>query len=301
MLKRTLLFTQPYHISLTNEQLVIKSKLNGEVKQTPIEDLGFVVFEHNEITFTMPALNALAENNTAVVFCNGKHLPAGMVFPLDGHQLQNERFRAQTGATEPLKKQLWKQTVIAKIQNQATCLDLVFQDSKPEAGKPLRQIAKMVKSGDTSNEEGKAAKRYWNILFSKNFRRERFGNFPNSWLNYGYAILRAATARSLTGSGLLPTLGIHHHNKYNAYCLADDIMEPYRPYVDLTVVELLETYPEIKETSTVIKQELLRVLTADTHIAGIKRPLMIALSTTTASLADCFLGEMNKVKYPVLK
>ena len=218
-----------------------------------------------------------------------------MLFHLDSHQTQTEHFRAQVEASEPLKKQLWKQTIKAKIRNQAAVLDFADRD-----GEALRYMARKVRSGDADNQEARAARFYWPMLFGEDFLRKRFGNPPNNLLNYGYAVLRAAVARALTGSGLLPTLGIHHRNKYNAYCLADDVMEPYRPYVDQLVWELSEAGQAEEELSAGLKSELLKILSCDVIINRKKRPLMVGLSQTTASLARCFKGEARKITYPVL-
>jgi len=296
MIKRTLFFGNPYHISTRNLQLNIAEKETGEVKTVPIEDIGYIVFEHPNITFTQGVMQLLAENNTAVIFCNDKFHPSSMLFHLDTHYIQTERFRLQINASEPLKKQLWKQTIQSKIENQAALLD--FFDKN---GEPLRYKASKVKSGDVTNEEAKAARVYWTSLFDKSFRRERYGNAPNPALNYGYAILRAATARALAGSGLLSTLGIHHRNKYNSFCLADDIMEPYRPYVDQLVNEM---YIEGKDCAVLGKGEkahILTLLTTDVSINEQSSPLMVALSKTTASLTKCFEGSIKRIIYPVLK
>jgi CRISPR-associated protein Cas1 len=295
MLKKTLFFNNAYHLSIRYNQLVIKNKKSGEKTQRPVEDLGFVVLDHQQITFTQSVIQQLADNNTAVVFCDQAHHPASMLFHLDTHQTQTEHFRAQVEASKPLKKQLWKQTVKAKIRNQAALLDFADAD-----GSGLRYMARQVKSGDTTNEEAQAAKQYWGLLFGDDFYRRRHGPAPNNMLNYGYAILRAGVARSLMGSGLLPTLGIHHHNKYNSYCLADDVMEPYRPYVDQTVWELDESGQAGEELTPDLKKKLLTVLSCDIIINDKKRPLMVGLTETTASLARCFKGEQRKIKYPVL-
>ncbi len=262
----------------------------------PVEDLGFVVLEHPMITFTQGVIALLAENNVAVVFCGENFLPCSMLLHLDGHQVQNERFRFQLDATEPLKKQLWKQTVKAKISNQARVLESICK-----SGEALRYKATQVQSGDVTNEEAQAARKYWPALFGKQFTRERFGAAPNPALNYGYTVLRAAVARALTGSGLLPTLGIHHHNRYNAFCLADDVMEPYRPYVDRLVLGMLEEKMDCEQLDTQQKAALLQVLTTDVRIHQRQRPLMVGLSETTASLARCFAGEGKNIRYPVLE
>lgn len=296
MLKRTLFFSNPAHLSTKYNQLVITDKGNGEIKQAPIEDLGFVVLDNQQITFTQSVMQELAANNTAVVICDKKHMPATMMFHLDTSQVQNQRFRHQVSASEPLKKQLWQQTVKEKIKNQAALLKHIGKNDSA-----LTYIATKVKSGDPSNEEAKAARHYWKYLFGESFRRDRYGAPPNPSLNYGYAILRAGVARALVGSGLLPTLGINHHNKYNAFCLADDIMEPYRPFVDKAVLEIRETIPAWHSMSKEVKAKLLEVLTCDIVIGGNKSPLMVGLSETTASLVKCFEGTEKRIKYPRLK
>lgn len=295
MLKRTLFFSNPYHLSTREEQLVIADKNKGEEMTQPIEDMGFVVFEHPNITFTQSVMQLMAENNTAVVFCDKKHHPSSMLLHLDTHQVQTELFRHQVNAGEPLKKQVWQQTVKAKIRNQAGLLSKLGL-----GGEALNRIATQVKSGDATNEEAQAARRYWPHLFGKEFTRERFGVPPNAALNYGYAILRAAIARGLAGSGLHPTLGIHHRNKYNSYCLADDIMEPYRPFVDLIVKNMQDKQMDCADLGKEEKAELLGLLSMDIHIGNKKRPLMVGISETTASLARVFRDEGKKVSYPVI-
>lgn len=294
MLKRSLFFTNPAYLSARQEQLVVKNA-EGEEQSIPIEDIGFVVLENSQITISMPAMQKLNANNVALVCCDEKHHPSAMLLNLDSHHLQGELFRNQLQATEPLKKQLWKQIVEQKILNQAAVLN---KYSKPTG--PLPGFAKTVNSGDTSNREGAAAREYWKGLFGNAFVRDRFGIHPNPLLNYGYIVLRAAVARALVGSGLLPTLGIHHHNRYNAFCLADDIMEPYRPYVDTVVYELWESGDNDMILEKETKAQLLQVLTMDVKIGKVMRPLMVALSMTTASLARCFNGEIKKLACPVL-
>ena len=293
MLKRTLYFTNPYRLSLKNNQLVAEEKDTGEVRTVPVEDIGFVVLESMQISISLPLVEALVSNNVAVVFCDSKHMPQSLLLNLDGHNTQTEIFRNQINASQPLKKNLWKQTVEAKIKNQAKLLKLLDRKSFD-----VLNYAKDVKSGDSENREGAAARIYWSRLFGEYFLRDRYGEHPNSLLNYGYIILRAAVARSLVGSGLLPTLGIHHRNKYNAYCLADDIMEPYRPYVDRMVFRMYKQNPDTMILEKEQKAELLTVLTEDVFIENLRRPLMIALSITTASLSKCFAGENKNLKYP---
>ena len=296
MLKRTLFFTNPSRLTLKNKQLVAELRETGETKTVPVEDLGFVVLEHQQISISMPLIDELTKNNVAVIFCDRTYHPSSMLLNLNGHHLQQELFSHQINAGMPLKKNLWKQTVEAKIRNQAALLRKLEKDYKTVAW-----FGAHVKSGDTDNREGAAARAYWPLLFGDGFTRERYGEPPNNMLNYGYAVLRAAVARALSGSGLLATLGIHHHNRYNAFCLADDIMEPYRPFVDNLVYAINESNEDIKELTTEIKMQLISILTADVKLAGQTRPLMVALSNTTASLSKCFLGTEKRIIYPEFK
>ncbi len=310
MIKKTLCFSNPAYLSLKNSQLVIKlpevekndtlpeAFKQDAVRTIPIEDIGVVVLDNGQITITQGAMDALLENNCAVISCNGNHMPVGLMLPLDGNTLQSERFRYQIDASLPLKKQLWQQTMQAKIANQATALQRVVGC---EVGN-MRAWARDVRSGDPDNYEARAAVYYWRSFFPQYpcFERGREGEPPNNLLNYGYAILRAVVARSLVGSGLLPTLGIHHHNRYNAYCLADDIMEPYRPYVDCLVADIVREQDDIAELTRHIKQRMLAIPVLDVNIDGRRSPLMVAMNRTTASLAACFMGEARKIAYPTL-
>jgi len=295
MLKRTIFFSNPCRLTVRNRQLVAEMTETKEEKSVPVEDLGFVVLEHQQISVSLPLMDEMIRNNVAVVLCNGAHYPSSMLLNLDGHHIQQELFRHQIDAALPLKKNLWKQTVEAKIRNQAGLLK--------KLGKEFGQVlyfSDKVKSGDPENVEGSAARIYWPLLFGNQFIRERHGNPPNNLLNYGYAILRAAVARALAGSGLLATLGIHHHNRYNAFCLADDIMEPYRPYVDGLVYNIFAENDKIEELDTAIKFKLLEVLAVDVMLGRQTRPLMVGLSSTTASLARCYALQAKKIMYPAL-
>lgn len=308
MIKKTLYFGNPVYLSLRNGQLVIKLpdvvkneslpsafKEQAEVTK-PIEDIGVVVLDNKQITITSGVLEALLENNSAVITCDSKSMPVGLMLPLYGNTTQNERFRQQLEASLPLKKQLWQQTIRAKIGNQAT----VLRKCIDEEMKCMRIWAADVKSGDSDNLEARAAAFYWKNLFSDidGFTREREGIPPNNLLNYGYAILRAVVARALVTSGLLPTLGIHHHNRYNAYCLADDIMEPYRPYVDELVFGIVRSGMRYEELTKELKIQLLGIPTLEVRIDGKRSPLMVAVSQTTASLYKCFSGEVRRIAYP---
>ena len=263
------------------------------MKTIPIEDIGIVILDSPQITVTQALLSALLENNCAVVTCDNKHLPTGLLLTLYGNTIQSERYLDQINASIPLKKQLWQQTVQAKIQNQA---HLLQQRCGIEAGNML-VWAKSVRSGDPDNLEGRAAAYYWSVVFdNKCFRREG-DDVRNAMLNYGYAILRAIVARSLAGAGLNPTIGIHHHNRYDAYCLADDIMEPYRPYVDLLVLEIVSKDAP-NEITPSIKRKLLELPVKEVVVNGTRHPLLIAVSHTVTSLRKCFSGESRRLLYP---
>ena len=308
MIKKTLYFGNPAYLSMNKAQLVIQipdvqsnDTLTPEFKKMnertiPIEDIGMVVLDNKRITITSGLIESLLENNCALITCDSRSMPTGLMLPLEGNTIQSERFRHQIDSSLPLKKQLWQQTVKQKIMNQENVLSMY--------GKTNTQCMKVwwgeVKSGDTENVEAKAAAYYWKYIFPDipDFIRGRELDPPNNLLNYGYAILRAVIARSLVGSGLIPTLGIHHHNRYNAYCLADDIMEPYRPYVDELVILIMAAVEDYTELTRDIKAMLLKIPVLDVEIEGKRYPLMVAAGITTASVAKCFSGESRQIKYP---
>jgi CRISPR-associated protein Cas1 len=302
MIKRTLCIESPCHLHCQNEQLVVsytrvKGMEEAPDKTVPIEDIGILVLEHQQITITHYLLDKLAANNSAVITCNSQHHPSALLMPLEGHTLQTERFRFQIEATEPLKKQLWQQTIRAKIHNQATVLEKWQLPNQF-----LLNLKQKVKSGDSDNHEAQASAHYWKNLFPPawQFFRHREGPPPNNLLNYGYAIIRATMARALTGAGLLPALGIFHRNRYNAYCLADDIMEPYRPFVDQIVRSIVDKTSHVEELNRDLKNQLLKLPTIDVHIEDENSPLFVATQRTAASLAKCFAGQQRKIAYPVL-
>jgi CRISPR-associated protein Cas1 len=301
MTKRTLYFGNPAYLRTSNEQLLISlPKANGsdEERRIPIEDVGIVILDHQQITITQALMAKLLENNTALITCDSTHHPIGMMLNLDGHTLQSQKFRAQAEASLPLKKQLWQQTITAKITNQAFVLKTYNREYKY-----LMNLTEKVKSGDSENHEAQAAVYYWSRLFDESleFKRARDGAPPNNLLNYGYAILRAMVARALVGSGLMPTLGIFHRNQYNAYCLADDIMEPYRPFVDRIVLDITVSDNEHYFLTPEIKKILLSIPSITVEIDNKKSPLMNAVNKTTSSLAGCFEGKQRKILYPVLQ
>ena len=302
MIKRTVCIENACFLKFANEQMIvsykhIKGMEDRPDKTVPVEDLGMLVLEHPQISLTHYLLDRLTSNNVAVVTCNETHHPSGLLMPLEGNTLQSERFKAQIEATEPLKKQLWQQTVKAKIGNQAALL-------KKREGKwlLLKNLADNVKSGDADNNEAVAAAHYWQHLFPPawNFYRKRDGAPPNNLLNYGYAIVRAGMARALVGAGLLPTLGIFHRNRYNAYCLADDMMEPYRPFVDMLVRSIIDKTSAVETLTQELKVELLKIPGMDVLLNEESSPLMVAMQRTAASLAKCYTGEQRKLLLPVI-
>ena len=308
MIKKTLYFGNPAYLSLSNRQLVIKlpeveknpdfpeSFKKAAITTIPIEDVGVVILDHRQITITQALIAALLDNTVALITCNDKRMPTGLFLPLQGNNTQSERFRSQIEASLPLKKQLWQQTVRAKIENQATLLE---RQTGREA-KNLRRMAAEVKSGDSDKCEAKAAAYYWKNIFPSLplFVRGQEESPPNNLLNYGYAILRAVVARALVASGLLPVYGIFHHNKYNDYCLADDIMEPYRPFVDQMVADMVVSGENIEDLTVDLKRKLLQIPVIDVKMGDKRSPLMIAVAQTTASLAKCFNGESRRISYP---
>ena len=295
MLKRALFFSTPYCLSLRDGQMIIHTReAPDQRKSIPIEDIGFVVLENQQVSITLPLLNALSDNNVAVIFCGENRMPNAMLMNLDSNRTQGESYRNQIEASEPLKKGLWKQIVEAKVRNQAALLRKLGRD-----GDKLKPYYMNVKSADADNREGIAAKIYWSELFGAEFNRSREGLPPNNLLNYGYTLLRAAVARAIMGSGLFPAFGIFHRNRYNAFPLADDLMEPYRPYVDEQVYRLYIN--GLSQLTKEVKSELLRVLFADTHFDKVVRPLEVGHTFTASSLVKCFAGIQKKIAYPLLE
>ena len=300
MIKRTLYFGNPAYLSTKNSQMVVnipnaQGLDNISSNTIAIEDIGIVILDHSQITITHSLMASLIQHNVALISCDDSHLPVGMMLNLDGNSLQTQKTRFQLQASQPLVKQLWQQTIKAKIYNQAMLLQQI--------GKPCENLLRWVdevKSGDTDNLEARAAAYYWKQIFTHipDFTRYREGPAPNHLLNYGYAILRGIVARALVGSGLMPTVGIHHRNQYNAYCLADDIMEPYRPFVDWLVYEMTMELTDISEITKEIKTKLLGIATVDVTIETLRSPLMVGVQKTTASLAKCFEGTTRKILYP---
>lgn len=280
----------PAHLSVKNSQLVL-TREGREISQIPIEDLGVLVIDNPSITYTHAALATMVEQNVAVVVCGGNHHPAGLLLPIEGHTLHGATVTMQSSTVKRVKDRLWKEIIAAKLKNQAYAVKLTGKE-----GSGLEALSRRVKSGDPENLEAQAAQRYWPMLFGPAFRRSRDGGPPNNLLNYGYIVLRAATARAVCGAGLHPSLGIHHRNQYNAFALADDLMEPVRPLVDIAVYKLWnEGKTEICREG---KEKLLGVLASSVEINGQNSPLMTALQKSAASLREALAGESNGLNIP---
>lgn len=292
MIKQTLMFKSPASLSLRDKQIVISIKEPEQVVTRPIEDIGFVVIENPMVKISVPLLNELIDNNVSVIFCDQKQMPKSMLMSLDGNTTLQESYRYQFSASAPLKKQIWKQLIESKIKNQSVLLSKLGLQ-----GELLKPYYMNVKSGDSDNREGIASKLYWSKIFGEGFKREREGSAPNNLLNYGYTILRAAVARALVGSGLYPAFGVFHRNRYNAFPLADDVMEPFRPFVDEIVYRLYMDGAH-NELNNQTKGVLLHLLFADVKMGKVMRPLEVSLSIMTASLLKVYKGEESKIVLP---
>lgn len=281
-------------LSVRYGQLVVKG--DGEQRSIPCEDIGVLLVDHQAVSYTHSVFTELLRYGAAVVLCAGNHHPAGMLLALEGNTIQTERFRAQIEANGPLKKRLWKQIVRAKIRHQALVLG-----RGGEGYKGLMELRRQVRSGDAANIEARASRLYWEYFISGiRFRRDREGAGPNNLLNYGYMVMRAAVARALVSAGLHPSIGIHHRNRYNAFCLADDIVEPFRGFVDRKVKEIAEGGDFDGELDQRMKARLLEILYEEVSVGGVKGPLMVRLHAVAASLVRVFEGEQREIDLPKL-
>jgi len=297
MITRSIYIGNPAYLKLKDEQMYIMEPSSNEMKgKVPVEDLGLLMLDHFQITISHQLIQKMMGNNVVVVSCDSHHLPHGIMLPLYGHTEHSDRVKDQLEASEPLKKQLWKQTIECKIENQKEVLRRLGNYFEPMA-----DYQSNVKSGDITNMEGIAAQHYWKYLISLDFLRQRFGDSPNQFFNFGYAVLRSIVARSIVETGLLPVLGIFHKNKYNPYCLADDLMEPYRPFVDLLVMDWLTKNPNIEELTKEFKSHILQIATKDVVIDGKTRPLLVAVKATAISLYKCYTAEKRLISYPEFK
>ena len=284
---------EPAELHVRHEQLVIERQ-DGEKPTVPLADLAVLVVSHPRVTFSQSVLSGLVERNGAFVVCNAKGLPVGMLMPLDAHYLQTERIAHQTEVSAPCRKRIWQQIVKAKVRAQARALERVRGH---DAG--LTALADRVKSGDPDNVEAQAARRYWGPLFDdSSFRRKREAEDQNRFLNYGYAVLRAIVARAVCAVGLHPSIGLHHHNRYNSFCLADDLMEPFRPIVDQAAVACVDTFGPDAPMDRYVKQTLLQALTGRFDLEGQSRTLFDVAARVASSLAAVYAGERRRLLLP---
>ena len=294
MIAKTLCFSSMGKLSLRYEQLVWTPE-TGEKRTVPVEDVGFVILETDKIELTSAALQFLSANNVAVVVCDKTHTPSAQLLPYAANMTASESIEAQLAATEAVNGRLWRMIVRQKIRNQAALMERL----RARGAKRLFALAEEVKNGDPSNCEAQAARIYFQSLGPDGFVRGRDGIWPNAPLNYGYAVLRAATARALVGSGLVCFHGIHHHNRYNAFALADDMMEPYRPFVDQYVLGKVKPFDvPMDELTKEMRSRLLQMLACDVNLGDMRRPLMVALSFTTASLAKYYMKKSDELVLP---
>jgi CRISPR-associated protein Cas1 len=292
MIKRTVEISgQGNQLSVRHGSLFIVR--DGElVGQVPMEDLGVLVLDAPTTTYTHAVIVEALAAGAVIVPCGPNHHPCGLFLP-QNNSLQSRRLRNQAASPLPLRKALWKQLIQAKIRNQASVLD-----KDHPARLKLSVLVSRVRSGDPTNVEAQAARAYWPALFDASFRRSPEGPAPNNLLNYGYAILRAAVARGICAAGLHPSLGLHHQNQYNDFCLADDLLEPLRPVVDRKVLELCGA--GLGEVDRETKPQLLSLLTEEIEVAGERGPLFVAIERVTASLVACFAGERKNLELPKL-
>ena len=295
MIARTLSISSPGKLFAKDAQLVYEGE-DGVRRSFPIEDLGFVILETGLMTVSSHCIQQLADANVALVVCDATHTPSAQMLPFAAHTTTQETVAAQLGATAAVQGRIWRKIVRAKILNQAELLRRLGFD----ANRRLRAMADEVKNHDVENVEAQAARVYFRALApDPGFVRAREGAWPNPALNYGYGVLRAAVVRALVGSGLTCFRGVHHHNRYNAFCLADDMMEPYRPFVDQYVFGHVPPFDvTANELTREMKARLLQMLTCDVKTGELRRPLMVALTYTTASLAKYYLGKTDHLVLP---
>ncbi|MCI6279190.1 MAG: type II CRISPR-associated endonuclease Cas1 [Bacteroidales bacterium] len=294
MLYRTVYIGNPAILRLKDRQMRIRTTADDmDLGSIPVEDIGLVIIDHSWVTITQGLIQALVENNAVIVSCDQSHMPLGMMISERGHTECSERIKVQVEASDALKKQLWSQIVKAKLSRQR---ELLCRLSLPY--EPMDDYVRMVKPGDETNMEGVGARYYWGRLFSEDFRRGQTDDLPNVLLNYGYAILRATVARALTSTGLLLVLGLFHRNKYNPYCLADDLMEPFRPFIDALAIEWLADHALEEGFTKEARAHMLQCATMDVRAGDKLSPLLVAVRDAASSLYACYTGRKRKLVFP---
>lgn len=295
MLKRTLLIESPAHLNVENDLLKVTNKVSQKSEMFVFDDLGFIVIENYQSTATAQFLEKSAKNNVVVIFCDKKHVPISYSIPLYFNKTQTQTLNNQIIVSQDIKNNLWKQLIKGKVSNQAALLVSLNKEYLQ-----VKRLSEKITIENVNSTESTSSRFYWKSIFDiEKFSRNAEGAPPNQLLNYGYSILRGATARALIGSGLLPQIAIHHHNKYDSLPLADDVMEPYRPFIDEVVANIVkeDDYHLLHRRN---KEKLLRVLACDCKIGNVKRPLMIALTYTTASIANVINKKSNRIALPEL-
>jgi CRISP-associated protein Cas1 len=293
MIKRILeVSSSGTYLSIKHQQLVLKLA-TGETHSASCEDIGALIIDNPAVTFSTAVVNSITEAGGCIVVCGKNHLPTTLMLPIEANTLQGERFRRQSDISKPLCKKLWAKIIVSKIQQQAIMLESIGKNSAV-----LVSLAKRVRSGDPANIEAQAARHYWKPLLGSGFSRHREGKPPNNLLNYGYTVLRAIVARAICGTGLHPTLGLHHKNKYNAFALADDLMEPYRPLVDQSVLEYLSQNDLTEDINRDCKAKLLGMLHRQLYFDGKKEVVQIAIQHTAESLSKSIMSNRDYLKLP---
>lgn len=295
-MKKTLCFTKPAYLKLHRKQLVVEFPDNNQESHSiPLEDIAYILLENPQITLTHACLQNILAHQIALISCDERHLPAAQFLAYDSHSEYHLRLYLQINCSPKLKAILWQSTVQAKINNQAAVLK-----SQNIAAQRLVYLANKVKPNDANNTEAQAANFYWKQLFGDSFLRGRFEEAPNHLLNYAYAILRAIIARAIAITGLSPALGIFHSNKYNAYCLADDLMEPFRPFVDQLVLHIIQQLDgEIPENlDPEIKKKLLKLPQIDCLWENKMYPLQIAARHSVVSYFNSLQSNSLQLQFP---
>ena len=294
MIKRIIDISEQAYIHMKHKQLLIERD-QKVIAEIPIEDLGAVILQHRAIVLTQAVIIACQENNVILVFCDKQHLPYSVILPIsDANSLHTKILNEQTQVKKATRKRIWKQVVQQKIREQALTLKLLNKNSKP-----IDRLVKQVKTGDKENHEAQAAQKYWKLLMGNDFRRDPKSGEINALLNYGYAIVRAIIARAIVGSGLHPALGLHHHNQYNGLCLADDLMEPFRPWVDYSVYQLIKA-EEPLEVNPDTKKILLGLLSENVIWKDQTLPFMVASHYFTAALKRAYQNTKERMVFPHL-
>lgn len=291
MIHRVVDLQEPGHHAHLERGFLVVLKGDTEAGRVPLDDIAALVFSGQGNSVSTNLLAELSARSICAVFCGPNQHPAAMLLPYEGHHLHRSRLDAQIQASEPLRKRLWQQIVKAKISGQAACLQRCT-----EADPTLPVLIHRVGSGDPENIEAQAARRYWSALFGEGFTRDAGRPGLNSMLNYGYAIVRAATARALVSAGLYPALGLHHSNQANAFVLADDMMEPFRPLVDAAVYDLWQK--DGTTLNTAGKRQLARLLTADVQTGDGYTIVATALTTAAQSLARSLIDATPFIVLP---